>query len=294
MHLLLALGAAITFAFGSMVTKRAFREGAGVVHALVVNNALLGLVFLPLLAVESKPVPWSDWHLPALTSLAFVIGHIFNVVSLRVGDVSLATPLLGAKVLFVALIGWAVFGIQLGTMQWVAAALATAGVAAMGLTESRSGGRAGLTTTTALGSAASFALTDTMIQSWGAGFGVWSFLSLQFVGLALLSLATLPWFGMASLRASRRAWGWILLATACSGIQAIIITSTIAIWKDAAGVNVVYATRGIWSIALVWFLGHRLGNTERATVGASGMGLRLLGATLLLAAVVFTVLEKRP
>lgn len=289
MYLLLPLIAALAFALGSMVYKRAFLEGAGVVHGVVVNNVILGLVFLPLLALEPRPIPWSDWHMPVLTALTFVVGHLLNVVSLRVGDVSVATPLLGSKVIFVALVGWLVFGTRLNSTQWLAAALATVGVVTMGLTDLRGGRRMGLTTVTALGCAAAFSLTDTMIQAWGGGFGVWSFMALQCAALAGFSVMLLPFFGVASLRAPARAWKWIALGAALSSVQAIIITVTIATWQDAAGVNVVYATRGLWSIALVWSVGHWLKNTERHTAGGRKMGLRLAGAALILAAVVMTV-----
>jgi drug/metabolite transporter (DMT)-like permease len=211
------------------------------------------------------------------------------VLSLRLGDVSLATPLLGAKVIFVALVGGLVFRNRLSTAQWLSAALATAGVVAMGLTDFRGGGRAGLTTVAALGCAAAFAFTDTMIQAWGSRFGAWGFLPLLFAAVGVLSLGMMPYFGIASLRAPRRAWRWILAGVALSGLQAIIITGTIAVWKDAAGVNVVYATRGLWSITLVWLVGHRLRNTERHTTGGRIMAQRLAGAALILAAVALTV-----
>ncbi len=289
MYLLLPLLAAIAFAFGSMVFKRAFLEGAGVVHLAVVNNVILGVLFLPLLAFEPQPIPWRDGWFPALTALAFALGHLLNVVSLRVGDVSLATPLLGAKVLFVALLGWLVFDTRFTTAQWVAAALATAGVVTMGFTDVRGGNRTGLTTATALCCALAFALTDTTIQAWGPRFGALGYLALVFAGVGLLSLALLPCFGRASLRAPAKAWKWILLGAALSGVQAIIITGTIAVWQDAAGVNVVYATRGLWSIALVWWVGHWMKNTERHTTGGRRMGQRLAGAVLIIAAVVLTV-----
>jgi drug/metabolite transporter (DMT)-like permease len=284
MYLFLPLLAALAFALGALVYKRAYQEGAGLVHLAVVNNVILGLMFLPLLAVESQPIPWGDWHLPVWTALAFAIGHLLNVLSLRLGDVSLATPLLGAKVIFVALVGGLVFRNRLSTAQWLSAALATAGVVAMGLTDFRGGGRAGLTTVAALGCAAAFAFTDTMIQAWGSRFGAWGFLPLLFAAVGVL-----PYFGIASLRAPRRAWRWILAGVALSGLQAIIITGTIAVWKDAAGVNVVYATRGLWSITLVWLVGHRLRNTERHTTGGRIMAQRLAGAALILAAVALTV-----
>src|SRR3989442_4890234 len=51
MHLLLPLLAAIFFAIGSMVSKRAYYEGARVVHVVLVNNGLLAILFLPPLSV---------------------------------------------------------------------------------------------------------------------------------------------------------------------------------------------------------------------------------------------------
>src|SRR6185295_2128983 len=196
MYLLLPLLAAIVFALGSMVFKRAYDEGASVVHAVVVNNVLLAIVFLPLFAFESRPVPWNQWLFPVLTGAAFATGHLLNVLSLRVGDVSVATPLLGVKVIFVALLAWLVFGWPLSARQWMAAVLTTAGVFLMGATDFKPGRRAGLTTVLALGCALAFSLTDVMIQSWADGFGVFNFLPFQFVALAIFSVAMVPFFGL--------------------------------------------------------------------------------------------------
>jgi drug/metabolite transporter (DMT)-like permease len=289
MYLLLPLFAAILFALGSMVYKRAYDEGAGVIHAVVVNNVLLAIFFLPLFAFESRPMPWGEWYFPVLTGATFAIGHLLNVMSLRVGDVSVATPLLGAKVIFVALLAWLVFGWPLTAKQWIAAVLTTMGVFLMGLTDFKAGRRAGLTTVLALGCAAAFSLTDVMIQSWADRFGVFNFLPFQFVALAMFSLAMAPFFGLSSLRAPRGAWPWILAATALSALQAILITAAIGIWRDAAAVNVVYATRGLWSVALVWCVGHWLKNTERHTAGRRAMALRLVGAALILVSVALAV-----
>jgi drug/metabolite transporter (DMT)-like permease len=289
MHLLLPLLAAILFALGSMVFKRAYDEGAGVVHAVVVNNILLAIVFLPLFAFASSPVPWSQWRFPVLTGAAFALGHLLNVLSLRVGDVSVATPLLGAKVIFVAALARLIFGWPLTSNQWFAAALATMGVFLMGVTDFQPGRRAGATTLLALGCAAAFSLTDVMIQSWANDFGVFNFLPLQFAALGMFSIAMMPCFGLRSFQAPGKAWAWIFAAAALSGVQAILITATIGIWRDAAAVNVVYATRGLWSIVFVWCVGHWLKNTERHTAGPRAMAFRSLGAVLILGAVVLTV-----
>jgi len=52
---------------------------------------------------------------------------------------------------------------------------------------------------------------------------------------------------------------------------------------------VVYGTRGLWSLALVWWAGRWFGNTERAEAGRRVILARLAGAALLLAAVALAV-----
>ncbi len=289
MHLLFPFIAAISFAFGSMVFKRAFLEGAGVVHAMVINNLVLGLVFLPLLLIDHQPIPWHLSHQILITAAVFASGHLLSVLAVRIGDVSIATPLLGAKAVFVVLIGFFAFHWPLSATQWIAALLTSAGVVVMGITDLRPGQRKGVTTLLSLSCAAAFALTDVLIQNFAGNFGVWNFLPLQFAALGLISTLVIPFFGFGSLKAPAKAWRWIFLAAGLSSIQAILITGTIAIWKDAAGANVVYATRGLLSIVLVWFVGHWTANTERHSVGKSTMGWRLAGALLILVAVALVV-----
>jgi drug/metabolite transporter (DMT)-like permease len=293
MYLLLPLLAAVAFAAGSLVFKRAFQEGASLAHALVLNNVALGIAFLPLLLLDPKPIDWNLAWQPALTALAFVFGHFLNVVSLRIGDVSVATPLLGSKVVFVALFARLLFQWPVSTTQIVAAVLTTAGVLAMGIADLHAGRRTGVTIGLALGCASGFALTDILIQLWAADFGIFNFLAFMFAALAGFSVLALPAFGPTALRAPKPAWKWILTATGLSAFQAIIITWTIGRWQDAAGVNVVYGTRGVWSIALVWWAGRWFGNTERATAGKVVLAGRLTGALLILAAVVLAMREAR-
>jgi drug/metabolite transporter (DMT)-like permease len=310
MPLILPLIAAIAFAAGSMVFKRAFAEGASLAHAVVVNNVILGLLFLPLMAWDPQPVPWDRLHLPFLTASTFVAGHLFNVAALRVGDVSVATPLLGVKVVFVALIARFAFGLPLSDSQLTATVLTSAGVLITGLTDFKPGRRTGWTTLLALGCAGSFAVTDVLIQMWATEFGVLNFLSLLFGALALESILVLPLLGFkarpetrhrsifrqatASLTAPPRAWRWIGLATALSAIQALLITGTIATWRDAAGVNVVYGTRGLWSLALVWWAGSWFGNAERRESGPRVLLARAIGGALILAAVVLSLQSGSP
>jgi hypothetical protein len=179
-----------------------------------------------------------------------------------------------------------------------------------GLTDFKPGRRTGWTTLLALGCAGSFAVTDVLIQMWAAEFGVLNFLSLLFGALALESILVLPLLGfkarpetrhlsifrqtIGSLTAPPRAWRWIALATSLSAVQALLITGTIANWRDAAGVNVVYGTRGLWSLALVWWAGSWFGNAERRDSGPRVLLARAAGGALILAAVVLSLQSGSP
>jgi len=52
----------------------------------------------------------------------------------------------------------------------------------------------------------------------------------------------------------------------------------------ATTTNVLYNSRGVWSVVLVWWVGHWFGNTERAR-GPGVMLRRLAGSLLLLSAI---------
>jgi hypothetical protein len=53
---------------------------------------------------------------------------------------------------------------------------------------------------------------------------------------------------------------------------------------SATTTNVIYNSRGIWSVLLVWSVGHWFANHEKAQ-GGRIMGRRLAGSALLLAAI---------
>ena len=76
------------------------------------------------------------------------------------------------------------------------------------------------------------------------------------------------------------AFGGGLLLT----IQAMGIAYCIAVYQEVTVTNVLYNTRGLWSVALGWVVGHWFSNSEKQ-VGRSIMTRRLIGALILLAAV---------
>jgi hypothetical protein len=293
LYLLLPFFAGGVFALGSLCLKRSFREGATMPLTLLATNCLLGLAFLPLLAAGSGPVPWDRWSLPFLTGTAYFAGQLFNFLALRSGDVSLVTPVLGTKVVFVVLLGWMSFGTALRPVHGVAAVLTTAGVWLMSSGSGRSGGHPVRTTLLALASGASFAACDLMLQRWVGRLGLTAFLPMMFASVAAMSLGLVPWVGASGFRPPGRAWRWMAAGGALTAAQSFLISGSIGWSHDATGVNVVYTLRGLWAIALVWSAGRWLGNDERAQAGPGVLARRWVGATAILGAVVLAAAAAR-
>lgn len=285
-YLLLPLVAAFVFALSTLFFKRAFQEGAGVLPAFIFNNAVVALVFQPLHAVPATPGEGASfWH-PMLAGALFFAGQLCNFTALRIGDVSLVTPLIGTKVLFVPAVAGLLFGEALRPGYGLAAGLAVAGIFLMGATDLRPGKRMGITSLLALGSGLSFALTDCLIQRWAPAFGSLRFIPWLFGTLGLLSLLAVPALGPGLGRVPPGAWRWMAGAAGLTAVQAVLMTLSIGRWRDATGVNIVYSVRGLGGIVLVWWLGGWFGNVERQEVGGRRMAFRMAGSLLILAAAV--------
>jgi hypothetical protein len=85
-------------------------------------------------------------------------------------------------------------------------------------------------------------------------------------------------------------WRPLLLGSVLIGVQALLLTRTLGLYPDTTRINVVYNSRGLWSVAAVWLVGHWWGNTERHA-GRAVLLWRLAGAALLLGAIVVAVAQ---
>ena len=54
----------------------------------------------------------------------------------------------------------------------------------------------------------------------------------------------------------------LLVGALLISLQAICIVSTLAIFGDAARVNVVYSLRGLWGVLLAWAVAKKWGGAE--------------------------------
>jgi hypothetical protein len=73
------------------------------------------------------------------------------------------------------------------------------------------------------------------------------------------------------------------------GVQSIIFVSLVAAKGHAASINVVYSSRGLWTVILVWWLGHWVHSREQH-LDEGVLGWRLAGATTMIAAIALVLI----
>lgn len=291
LDLWLALLCGFLFAVGALLVKRGNQLGVGASGATLVSNLSTAAAFVFLWPLGGQIPSWGLWWQPFVVALLFVAGQAFVFMAYHRGDVSLATPILGVKIILVALGASWLIGEPLSWRIWTGAALSTLAVALLNRTDTSSSGKAGVTVLLAGGCAASFALFDVLVQKWGPAWGAGRFLPVMMAMVSVISIiAHLVWGG-GSLGLTGAPAPWILGGSAIIALQSAIFVTAIVIYKNAAPANVCFSSRGLWSVVLVWAAGHWFHSHEQRH-GAAVMRWRLAGAALMMAAIALVMLGK--
>jgi drug/metabolite transporter (DMT)-like permease len=271
--------AAFGYATAALMTKQALAKGAGILRISFVMNWVFVPVFACLLFTHSGNIPWEQIYFPVLTGLLFFLGQIFTFTAIRLGDVSLQTPVMGTKAVFAVLIA-VLLGTEVVSLPMAFAALvAMLGVAFLGVSGDGAE-RVGLTLTLALLSSLFFAGSDTMVGYYAGDFGVPMFLFLTVLTNALLSTLLVPFFEKPLTQIPVAAWPWIGIGCLFMAGQALLLNYTLGRYQHVAAVNVIYSTRGLWSV-LLGALALRLFYKSAPSAPSRIFFLRLAGALLM-------------
>lgn len=291
LYLLLPLASAIVYALGSILIKRALKEGVTMDQSFHLTNFAVGVMFLPLFFFETSAIDWSLIWKPLVMGLTFFVGTWLTFVGIKRGDVSMVTPIMGTKVVFVAL------GVVLLTREmpsvalWIAAILTAVGILVMGAADMKKGQYLVFTILITLLSAAVFGLCDVLVSWWSPSFGAPTFLAIGSLVVGLLSGVMWLLQGRPDLKLRKIAGKWAWWGAFCVGLQAIGMGISLSFFDDATGINVVYASRGLWVIVLVVVFGAALGNSEHRDTGRAFLW-RVAGTVLLTIAVVIAVMDR--
>lgn len=289
-HLLFPLFSSVVFVLGMVLGKRAITAGASPWTSTFLANVWLAAIWAAMGVWRGEWLPPSAWGQAALVGLAFVGGQMFSFLAFQHGDVSVATPIFGTKVVLVALILSIVGEEPVGARVWIGAVLASLGVAIMQrgaathTTARRGGWRAIATVGLALLSATSLSLFDVGVQRWARQWGANAFLPAIFVAGGLLSCGFLPWCDRPSRVRGLGVGRPLLIGTFLIALQALSMSYSLGNYGDATRINIVYALRGLWAVGLAWWLARALGTSE-ADLPPSVLAWRLAGAILLTASV---------
>ncbi|MEM9299036.1 MAG: DMT family transporter [Bacteroidota bacterium] len=285
LYLLIPLGAAVIYSFSATLLKQSLENGIGPWRLTFGGNISSAIFICPLALLVDDLPPWDIFLYALPCGLLFVIGNTFTSFSLLKGDVSVATPILGTKVILVALFTFLFIEKNPSLSVWIGAFLTVLGITLMNLQFGER--RVNLISTVILSilSAICFAALDVLIEKYSRNYGGLEFVSSTFFAVALGSFLLVPFFNKPVSKKSPAPQSTFYLACVSMGFQALGMALAIGLFGDATSINIVYSSRGIWSVLIIWALGHYFGNEENKA-GTKTMTTRLTGATMILVAII--------
>jgi drug/metabolite transporter (DMT)-like permease len=281
--------AALLYAFGALVLKRSSDLGVGLWRTTFVANLIVAALFSLLWLLGGPPVEKELLWQPGIIAMCLFVGQLSQFLALEKGDVSVAVPVFGLKVIFVAFLTPFLIDEAVGVKLWIAAFLSVLGITCLNRKDAENPPRNLLITFIAgcIGAVA-FAVFDVLVQKWGPSWGAGRLLPCIFWINAILSFGLIFRFSAPLSRIPGKAWPWLLGGSTLLGVQSITFVSTLAVFGKATNANIIYASRGLLSVLLVWMIGHWFQNAEQH-LGPKVMRWRLIGTLLMMSAIVLVI-----
>ena len=261
---LLALLAGLIYAGGAIAGKKALELGRGQVRTVILSNLILSVCFIPHFFLSPGWPTLKEWITGAGLGAIFLLAQALLFRALRAGDASMVSPLMGIKSIlvafFIVILG---FSHQpLSTDTWIAAGLTAVAVGLIGWPAKNSGRASAKGILLALASAAAFSLLDSMVPHFSHQTDPVRMLFCIFGSLGFLTLILLPWKEEPIFSRGNPGDNWAWRSGLLIAVQAVLMSTAIACYRVPTEVNVVYSSRGLWTLLFVAWLGKRLGLTE--------------------------------
>ena len=287
----------MVFVAGALLLKRASDLGADVWRTTRTINYTTAAASVPLWLLGGTIPSAALWWQPPAAATLFFAGQVFSLLALNTGDVSVATPVLGLKILLVALLSTVLIGDPIGARLWTAAGLSTVAIALLNIDRGHPHSRVGRTIVLAALGAASYACFDVIIQKWSPAWGSGRILPIVMISAAVYSIplgrfAKRPEARVNSASEGATAYApWLIGGAISFAVQGLMFITSISLYRHATVANVLYSSRGLWSVLAVWGVGHWFLNREQH-LGPRVLVWRLVGAILLMAAIAMVFLNR--
>lgn len=280
----IAAGCAVAYPVAMLLIKRSYLEGVHPYQHLLLGTLVQAAVFALLLPFAEFPSDPAVLWLPLAGIGTFLAAQFFTVMAIFRGDASLQTPIMGTKVVFVSVMSVVLLGSALSTELWVASVMAAVAVFLLGWSRPQHAGHLAQGIAFGLASSLSFALTDIIMVRAADVLDPRFLLPFIMIGAALLMSISLPFTAGWTFRFQPRALVWLLPGAVLFSVQAVGFGMALAGWQNPSLTNIVYSTRGVWSVVVVLLVGRRVGVPE-GTMGRGVAAARVSGAALMVGVV---------
>lgn len=281
---------AIVYCFGTFFIKRATSYGVGAMRILFLSNWTLFIFSLPSLVKNPEVLDWALLWVPVVTSLCEFSAGILLMLSIRMGNLSIQIPLMGTKVVFVAMFSMLIFGYPVPLGWWIGVCVTVLAIFLVGFSKFKQTRTTYLSMLLTISSMIIYALRDLVIVDKAAAFGHDAFFPLTFGITAILSLFLIPLFRKQLWSTPARAWKWSLVGVALLGLQQYAFMSILAQFDDVTPINIVYSSRGVWSVVIAWVIAHFFKGQEIHTPRPVFVR-RFIGSVLMCVAIVIVLVE---
>ena len=285
----LAALAAAGYTFATFFLKAALAKGARAGHLNLWSNVSMAVIVQPIWLFEDPGIPNAPLWLPLITCCTFFLGQVFTFAALARGDVSVATPVLGTKIIWVTALNALVFSVPVPVRWWFAAVAASLGVAVIAGGTPHGERRAMVSTAAfSLLAALCFSVTDVLVQRWAGGNDPLAFLPAMFGMVGIFSVGWYLVFERRAFLVKRAMAGPLSAGAGLLGLQCALVFLSLAWTLDATAANVVYSIRSLLTVGLAWMAGRFFGLREAGVVGRV-VACRAAGALLLFGAILLIV-----
>ncbi|MFH1904290.1 MAG: DMT family transporter [bacterium] len=292
-YIFFALGSAFFSASRFLLTKHILKNILrNVFIFLVYSSVITALLFLTSWIFVPLAVPSETGfiYLIAASLLAFIGLILMNFAFLK-GDVSTIAPLMGLKILFVALFSSLFLQEYHHFLVYVGILLSVLGIALLYRNDSGSSRKQGIPVILMIGAAMLFGLSDIFtkkgldgLDSWN--FSVWFCLFLGFYSLCILCFIK----DREKLKLNRGAiYSLLLLGIFQLGVISLIFYS-IQLGGNVTIPNIMFSTGGIFVVIFTFILSH-LGYKILESHSRGIYLYRLIGALLITGAVALVILR---
>lgn len=283
------LTSAIFYSLAGIFIKKAMQGGIGIARATVAMTTVLVVVFSPLLLLTECALSVNNLWKPIITGFVSFLGTISTIVAIQRGDITIQTPMMGIKIIFVAFISMVMGVDDISFWWWMAAVLACISIFILGWSGINNPRSLVFTVCFALIASLFYAIEDVMIQKWAPHYGPYWYIFILMVSQMIFSFSLIPLFYRYHYKSiMTSSWIWLIIGMFLMGIQGILFYIPISLRGEATVVNILYSSRGLWSIVLIWFFGDLIGNEEKH-IDNKIMIQRLIGSLLLLISIIIAL-----